>query len=61
MSHLLVSAGCVGGFIRIAWRDLRFLIPHDDELILTLSLLILLVVTAQTWHLLADMLIARPA
>ncbi len=54
---LLVSAGCVGGLIRIAWRDLRFLMTHDGELLLTLGLLILLVATAQAWHLLADMLI----
>lgn len=49
---LLASIGVVGGFIRITWRDLRFLVTHDRDIIL----LVLLVTSSQSWHLIPDML-----
>ncbi len=53
---LLFSVGVVGGFIRISWRDLRFLVTHDRDIILTLILFVLLVASSRSWHLIPDML-----
>lgn len=54
---LLVSLGVVGGFLRIVLLDLRYLVTHDRDIVLTLMLLVLLVASSRSWNLLPDMLL----